>query len=72
MMAALVVVVAAALAAESTLADPLSESLKSLSFLNSGTVRATDEFSRLTQCNGFTECCEQMAQPLSVSPTSET
>lgn len=34
----------------------LEKNLRSLVFLNSGTVRATDSFQRLTQCNGFTEC----------------
>ena len=34
----------------------LERSLRSLVFLNSGTVRATDSFEHLTQCNGFTEC----------------
>ena len=36
--------------------EPLAERLRSLHFLNAGTVRATDTFRRLTQCNGFTEC----------------
>ena len=44
------------LSASSAAGDPVADSLRSLSFLNEGTVRATDSFERLTQCNGFTEC----------------
>jgi non-lysosomal glucosylceramidase len=35
---------------------PLAAALQSLRFLNEGTVKASDSFARLTQCNGFAEC----------------
>jgi hypothetical protein len=40
----------------SSSADPLSDALRAVVFLNKGTVRSTDNFTRLTQCNGFAEC----------------
>jgi hypothetical protein len=55
-MAALLLLCCATASTAAAADDALANALSSVVFLNEGTVRSTDSFSRLTQCNGFTEC----------------